>query len=73
LTNHTGKHASQTPHIERIVVLLEIDEQLWALEIAGSDADVVYCVWVIEFRQTPIDKSELRIHVQELSLAFEPS
>ena len=30
---HGREHASQAPHVQAIIVLLEIHEKLWALEI----------------------------------------
>lgn len=31
--NHGGEHGSQTPHVQTVVVLLEIHQQLWAFKI----------------------------------------
>lgn len=51
----TGEHAAETPHVERVVVVLVVDEQLGAFEIARCHAHVVLLAWVIELGQTPID------------------
>ncbi len=59
LTHHARVHASQTPHIERVVVFLEVDEQLGPFEVARGDADVVLGAWMVEFGETPVDESEL--------------
>ena len=37
-----------------------IDQQLGALEIAGSDADIIICPRVVEFCKTPIDEAQLK-------------
>lgn len=58
--DHGGKHGAETPHVQTVVVLLEVDEQLRALEVAGRDADVVLGPWVVELGQTPVDEAELR-------------
>jgi len=58
--DHGGKHGAETPHVQAVVVLLEVDEQLRALEVAGGDADVVLGTWVVELGQTPVDEAELR-------------
>ena len=58
--HHGREHAAQAPHVEAVVVLLEVDEQLGALEVTRRDTDIVGCSWMIEFRQTPVDQAELR-------------
>lgn len=45
-----------TPHVQRIVVHLVIDQQFRAFEVSGRDTDVVRRVGVVEFRETPIDQ-----------------
>ena len=30
--DHTSKHASKTPHIQRIIIVLQIHQQFWALQ-----------------------------------------
>ena len=32
--DHGRKHGSQTPHVQAVVVLLEIDQQLWAFKVS---------------------------------------
>jgi len=59
LTHHTSIHTPQTPHIQTIIILLEIDQQLRALEVSRSHPNVVFRSRVIEFGETPIDQSEL--------------
>ncbi len=53
--DHRGKHGTKTPHIQAVVVLLEIDEQLGALEVARCDTDVILGPLVVELGKTPID------------------
>lgn len=55
--DHGGEHGAQTPHVQAVVVLLEVDKQLGALEVAGSDTDVVLGARMIEFSETPINKT----------------
>ena len=57
--NHARKHGAQAPHVETVVVLLEIDEQLGTFEVAARHADVVLGACVVEFRQPPVDEAEL--------------
>jgi hypothetical protein len=52
-------HGTQTPHIERIVVVLHVNQQLRTFEIARSDANIVVLVGVIEFGETPINQAQL--------------
>jgi hypothetical protein len=56
---HGRKHAPVTPHIETVVIFLEIYKEFWSFEIPGRDTDIVFCLWVVKFRETPIDESEL--------------
>ena len=55
--DHGRKHGAKTPHVEAVVVLLEIDEQLGALEVARRDADVVLGAGVVELGETPVDEA----------------
>jgi hypothetical protein len=34
VTYHTSIHATQTPHVQAVIVLLEIDQQLGTLEVS---------------------------------------
>mmetsp|Transcript_12929 Transcript_12929/g.36903 ORF Transcript_12929/g.36903 Transcript_12929/m.36903 type:complete len:382 (-) Transcript_12929:17-1162(-) len=61
--DHPGEHAAQTPHVEGIVVLLQIDEELRAFEVTRGNADVVLSAGVVELRQTPVDEAELPLLV----------
>jgi hypothetical protein len=58
-TYHASEHGAQTPHVQRVVIFLEIDKQFWALEVARCDSDVVLCAGMVELGQTPIDQTEL--------------
>lgn len=57
--DHGGKHGSETPHVETVVVFLEVDEQLGALEVSRCYTDVVFRCGVIKLGQTPIDQAKL--------------
>lgn len=57
--DHGCEHSTQGPHIQRIVVFLEINQQLGTLEIARCNADVVFRALVVELSQTPIDQTKL--------------
>lgn len=57
--DHRCEHGTEGPHVQRVVVFLEIDKQLRTLEIARSDTDVVFRALVVEFSQTPINQTEL--------------
>ncbi len=59
-THQAGHHASKGPDVERIVVLLEINEQLGSFKIARRHTDIVLAPRVIEFREAPIDQTQLR-------------
>ena len=37
----TSKHAAQAPQIQRIIIVLQVYEQLWSLEVARSHPDIV--------------------------------
>lgn len=57
--DHGSKHSSQGPHVQRVVVFLEINKKLGTLEVTRGDADVVFRALVVEFGKTPVDKAEL--------------
>ena len=63
LEDHACEHAAQRPNIERVVVGLEVDEELGSLEVAGGDADVVLLAGVVELGEAPIDEAELAVGV----------
>lgn len=72
--DHSSEHAAQTPHVEGIVILLQIDEELGPLEVTRGNADVVLSAGVVELRQTPVDEAELPLlvvnhHVVRLDVA----
>ena len=52
--NHRSKHRAQRPHIQRIVVLLEINEQFRALEISRRYSNIVLCPLMVEFGKSPV-------------------
>ena len=58
-THHRGKHTTQAPHIQAVIVFLEIDQQLGALEVPRGYSDIVLRLGVVKFGETPIDKSKL--------------
>ena len=60
---HAGKHTPQTPHVQTVIVFLEIDQQLGTLEVPRGDPDVVFRSGVVELGETPIDQSELLLLV----------
>lgn len=57
--DHGRKHGAETPHIETIIVLLEINQQFRALEITRGHTDVVFRSRMVELSQTPVDKTQL--------------
>mmetsp|Transcript_14484 Transcript_14484/g.54680 ORF Transcript_14484/g.54680 Transcript_14484/m.54680 type:complete len:214 (+) Transcript_14484:214-855(+) len=57
--DHSGKHAAQAPHVQGVVILAEIHEQLGSLEVPARDSDVVLSPWVIELREAPVDQPKL--------------
>ena len=61
LEDHSGEHASKGPNVKRVIVLLEVDQKLWALKISGSDAHIVLLTWMVELGQTPINKPEFAV------------
>ena len=46
--DHAREHAPERPHIQRVVVVLEVHEQLGALEVARRDAHVVLAAGHVE-------------------------
>ena len=48
LEDHACKHAAERPDIKRVVIGLQINEQLGPLEVSGSDAHIILLAWVVE-------------------------
>lgn len=57
--DHGREHGTQRPHVERVVVLLVVDEQFRAFEVTRGDANVVFGAGVVEFSKTPVNQTEL--------------
>lgn len=34
VTHHACQHAPKTPHVERVIILLVVHEQLWSLKVS---------------------------------------
>lgn len=64
--DHGCEHGTQTPHVQAVVVLLEINEQFRTLEVTRGHAHVVLGSRMVKFGQTPVNQAEL-YHVSECS------
>jgi hypothetical protein len=58
--DHRRKHGTQTPHVQAVIVFLEINQQFGPLEIARGNSNVILGSGVVELGKTPIDKPQLR-------------
>lgn len=56
------EHGSEGPHVEGVVVFLQVDEELRTFKVARGDADIVFRALMVEFGKTPIDETELVTH-----------
>lgn len=63
LEYHASEHAAEGPDVEGVIVGLQVDEQLGALEVAGGHAHVILLAGVVELSESPIDQSELAVGV----------
>mmetsp|Transcript_4296 Transcript_4296/g.9737 ORF Transcript_4296/g.9737 Transcript_4296/m.9737 type:complete len:330 (-) Transcript_4296:185-1174(-) len=61
--NHPGKHTSQTPHVQGIIILLQIHQQLRSLEVPTSHTDIVLPSRMVKLRQPPINQPQLPLLV----------
>ena len=59
----TSEGASHSPHIQRVVVLLVLDEQLGAFVVAGGHTHVVVILGLVKVGQPPIDQSQVSVIV----------
>jgi hypothetical protein len=62
-THHSRKHGTKAPHVERVVILAVVHQELGALEIARCDSHVVLGAGAVELRQTPINQAQLPLCV----------
>jgi hypothetical protein len=61
--DHSCYHASQGPHIQAVIVVLKVYQQLRTLEITGGHTHIVLSSWVVKFSQSPIDESQAFLFV----------
>mmetsp|Transcript_14032 Transcript_14032/g.21715 ORF Transcript_14032/g.21715 Transcript_14032/m.21715 type:complete len:307 (+) Transcript_14032:338-1258(+) len=57
--NHACKHTPQAPHIQRIIILLQIHQQLRSLEVPTRHTDIVLPSRMIKLGQPPINQPQL--------------
>ena len=58
-TNQGGEHTADAPHVQAIIVAFVADQELWAFIVSTADPDVVVGTRVIEFRQAPVNQTQL--------------
>ncbi len=58
-THHGSKHAAIAPHVQTVVILLEVHEELRSLEVARRHTDVVCSPWMVKLGQAPVNQSQL--------------
>lgn len=56
--DHPREHASGAPHVQTVVVVSHVHQQLRTLEITTRDPNIVLLLRMIELRQSPIDDPE---------------
>ena len=61
--DHSSKHASQAPHVERIVVLLQVHQQFRSLEVSRSNSDIVLSSRVVKLCESPVNEAQLPLLV----------
>mmetsp|Transcript_12226 Transcript_12226/g.22110 ORF Transcript_12226/g.22110 Transcript_12226/m.22110 type:complete len:371 (+) Transcript_12226:309-1421(+) len=61
--NHPREHTSQTPHIQRVIILLQIHQQLRPLEVPTRNTDVILPPRMVKLGQTPINQPQLPLLV----------
>lgn len=61
LEDHASEHAAERPNVKRVVIGLQIDEQLGSLEVATRHTHVILLARVVEFGEAPIDQSQFAV------------
>mmetsp|Transcript_21970 Transcript_21970/g.54127 ORF Transcript_21970/g.54127 Transcript_21970/m.54127 type:complete len:291 (+) Transcript_21970:147-1019(+) len=59
--NHSRKHGPKAPHVERVVILPVVDEQLRALEVARCHPHVVLSSRTIKLGEPPVNQSKFTL------------
>lgn len=59
-TNHRREHTPVAPHVQAVVVCLEINQQFGPFEVPRSHADIVLSLGMVELGQTPVDQPQLQ-------------
>lgn len=57
--DHGREHGAETPHVQAVVVLLEVDQQLGTLEVARRHAHVILSAGVVELGEAPVNEPQL--------------
>ena len=63
LKDHPREHAPERPNVQRVVVGLQVDQQLRALEVARGNAHVVLLARMVKLGQAPVYQPQLAIRM----------
>mmetsp|Transcript_8091 Transcript_8091/g.20738 ORF Transcript_8091/g.20738 Transcript_8091/m.20738 type:complete len:348 (-) Transcript_8091:212-1255(-) len=56
--DHAGKHAAEGPEVQRVIIVLQVHQQLRPLEVPGRHAHVVLGARVVKLRQAPVNEPQ---------------
>ena len=58
-TNQGGKHATDAPHVEVVVVAFVANQKFRTFVVPTTDSDMVVRAGMVEFCQAPVDQTQL--------------
>mmetsp|Transcript_2849 Transcript_2849/g.8330 ORF Transcript_2849/g.8330 Transcript_2849/m.8330 type:complete len:231 (+) Transcript_2849:733-1425(+) len=57
--DHAGEHAAQGPHVQPVVVVLQVHQQLRPFEVPAGHPHVVLFARMVELSQAPVNEAQL--------------
>lgn len=61
--HEASERAANCPHVERVIVLFVLDEELGALVIARCDTHIIFLLRLVEICEAPVDQAQVAIIV----------
>mmetsp|Transcript_2789 Transcript_2789/g.5254 ORF Transcript_2789/g.5254 Transcript_2789/m.5254 type:complete len:360 (-) Transcript_2789:429-1508(-) len=58
LKRHTGKHATQRPHVQRVIVHAHVHQQFWPFKVARRHSYIILLLRMIKLGESPVDESQ---------------
>ena len=61
--HEASEGAADCPHVEGVIVLLVLDEELGALVVARCDTHIIFLLGLVEICEAPVDQAQVAVFV----------